>query len=264
MKEILQLQRLFGSGKTTNAIDWDNGFWLTNGLKTVGGALSGGAKMMGKFTNEERSEALKIMLDQSDDSKNSSIREAKKLAWLLLADYANGGKSVLSDIGVTHEHLISYLRDPSSPSVYKAMKYIGTEGFYGVQPIDQNGTVIENLPDTYLKRLKGEVGEGFHRQGLAKVPYDGYQAVLHAGETIMTASTTATMESMIQAFRESQNQNYRLDAAIQEQTAQLVSKIDEVINAIGSRSFGTTNTNTPSERLRESLRTLTSPLAFQG
>ena len=103
-----------------------------------------------------------------------------------------------------------------------------------------------------------------HRQGLAKVPYDGYQAVLHAGETIMTASTTATMESMVQAFRESQNQNYKIDAAIQEQTAQLVSKIDEVINAIGSRSFGTTNTNTPSERLRESLRTLTSPLAFQG
>ena len=103
-----------------------------------------------------------------------------------------------------------------------------------------------------------------HRQGLAKVPYDGYQAVLHAGETIMTASTTATMESMVQAFRESQNQNYRIDAAIQEQTAQLVSKIDEVINAMGTISFGSVNNNSPSERLRNSLRTLTSPLAFQG
>ena len=105
---------------------------------------------------------------------------------------------------------------------------------------------------------------GAYRQGLSKVPYDEYPAILHAGETIMTASTTATMESMIQAFKDGQNQNYRIDTAIQEQTAQLIAKMNEIINNMNSNIGTSTNTNSVQANLRKSLVSMTSTVGFNA
>lgn len=167
-----------------------------------------------------------------------------------ITDFSDEGiKALINKYNITKaQDILNVVRDLESDDIYLNDGRYGGNGWIGYKQVNKEHLAEFNL----------------HRQGLAKVPYDGYQAVLHAGETIMTASTTATMENMVQAFRESQNQNYRLDAAIQEQTSQLVAKIDEVINAIGSAGSSPTNFNSPSEKLRNSLRTLTNPLAFQG
>jgi hypothetical protein len=42
-------------------------------------------------------------------------------------------------------------------------------------------------------------GGGGHRIGLREVPYDGYQAILHKGETILTAAETNNYKKALEA-----------------------------------------------------------------
>lgn len=105
---------------------------------------------------------------------------------------------------------------------------------------------------------------GTFRQGLAEVPYDEYPALLHAGETVLTASTTAAINDMVMEYRNSQNQNYSLDAAIQNQTAQLIQKMDEIIHNMNFANQSNRPVNTVSEKLRNNMYNLTGTLAFQN
>ena len=45
----------------------------------------------------------------------------------------------------------------------------------------------------------GSVPKGEHRIGLREVPYDGYQAVLHKGETVLTAAETNRYKALLNA-----------------------------------------------------------------
>lgn len=237
---------VIGASKTTNAIDWENGNPLGNFFATVGGGIAGGGRSIAelwsddKGDNEGRYKNLKISMDQSDNSLDKDERAAKMLAWLLLADYGNGS-SVLGDIGVTHKDLVKYLQSEQSPSVYTAMSYFGTKGFYSWQPKDHFGNQITELSNTYLEALKKEVGENFHRYGLDEVPYDEYPAMLHEGEAVLTASTANELRNLLDEYRSNSQSIAVLDATIQSQTTTLVGKLDEVISAINTNALPLTS-----------------------
>lgn len=79
--------------------------------------------------------------------------------------------------------------------------------------------------------LKGING---FRQGLAKVPYDDYPAVLHEGEAVLTSSTANELRNLLSEYRANNQAVITLDTTIQNQTVALVSKLDEVVSAINA------------------------------
>lgn len=188
---------------------------------------------------------------------SESEREDYLLAFELLL--ASGGR--LSDLGISKSELKDYVEAENGPSVINAMKLIDSTNLYGQKPQNNEG-IINNLDGGFVdSTLKGW---HYHRQGLAEVPYDNYAAMLHAGETVLTASTTAAINDMVMEYRNSQNQNYSLDAAIQNQTAQLIQKMDEIIHNMNLMSTTQRPINTASEKLRNNMLSMTSSLAFQN
>ena len=88
--------------------------------------------------------------------------------------------------------------------------------------------------------LKGING---FRQGLAKVPYDDYPAILHEGEAVLTSSTANELRNLLTEYRANNQAVVTLDTTIQNQTVELVAKLDEVITAINSSgTIGATST----------------------
>lgn len=88
--------------------------------------------------------------------------------------------------------------------------------------------------------LKGING---FRQGLAKVPYDDYPAILHEGEAVLTSSTANELRNLLTEYRTNNQAVITLDTTIQNQTVELVAKLDEVITAINSSgTIGATST----------------------
>ena len=71
-----------------------------------------------------------------------------------------------------------------------------------------------------------------YRSGLSYVPYDDYPALLHEGEAVITAATANELRNLVDAYRESNNENINFEAAIQNQTTVLVNKLNEVISTI--------------------------------
>lgn len=77
--------------------------------------------------------------------------------------------------------------------------------------------------------------EGF-RYGLDYVPYDNYLANLHEGEAVLTSSTANELRNLLTEYRANNQSAINLDVAIQNQTIELVSKLDEVVTAIRTTS----------------------------
>ena len=231
---------ILGASYTNHgAIDWNNGNGFVNGLKTFGGALGEGGRWIGSlFTGTEGDnngyyKNFRDALNMSDNSMDEEYRKSMVLAWLLLADYGNGS-SRLKDINLSHSDLVSYLQSDESPSVYEAMKHFGEAPLYGWRPKDSGGNRVDDVSSTYINNLKSEVGENFHRQGLDYVPYDDYQATLHEGEAVLTASTASELRNLIDEYRNTAQQSVQFDIIIQNQTTALVNKMDEIIRTIGT------------------------------
>ena len=102
-----------------------------------------------------------------------------------------------------------------------------------------NGKMFEDI-DANKFGLKGVNG---FRQGLAKVPYDDYPAILHEGEAVLTSSTANELRNLLTEYRANNQAVITLDTTIQNQTVELVAKLDEVITAINSSgTIGATST----------------------
>ena len=243
---------VLGASYTTNAVDWENGSGIGNFFKTVGGGIGSGWRSISQLwsdnstDNKKNYDNLMDSINMSDNSMDVTSRAERALAWMLLADYGNG-TSVLSDIGVTHDDFIAYLQSANSPSVYASLKHVGKKGFYAYQPKDSSGNRVEKLSDTYLTSLQEEVGDNFHRYGLAEVPYDNYLASLHEGEAILTASTANELRGLLDEYRNANNQAVSFDAIIQTQTTALVTKLDEVISTIKTNGVSGVITGSPSQ-----------------
>lgn len=241
--------KMLSMSKLDNSIDWENGNPIGNVFGTLGKTLGEGGRWVGSaFTgtegdNEGYFKNFRAALDMSDNSRDEEYRKTMTLAWWLLADYGNGG-SRLSDIGISHSDFINYLKDASSPSVYEAVKHIGESPLYGWRPKDAGGNRVDSLSDAYINNLREEVGEGFHRYGLDKVPYDNYIAHLHEGEAVLTSSTANELRNLLTEYRANNQSAINLDVAIQNQTVELVNKLEEVVVAIRTSTSGGGMTST--------------------
>ena len=94
---------------------------------------------------------------------------------------------------------------------------------------------LEDVPEKTRKIIKEIMKEhniSKYRSGLPYVPYDDYPALLHEGEAVITAATANELRNLVDAYRESNNENINFEAAIQNQTTVLVNKLNEVISTI--------------------------------
>ena len=204
-------------------------------FKGVGMVVRNTGAMFSGNKNEARYKNFLEFLDIAG-IKDKQTREEMNLAWLLLADYGNGS-SQLGSIGMSHSDLIAYLKSEESPGVFNARNHFYESPLYGNKPLDSGGNRIEELSTRYMEKLKEEVGENFHRQGLSEVPYDNYVASLHQGEAVLTASTANELRNLLDEYRNTTHTSANLDAVIQNQTNALCSKLDDVIRAISTSNI---------------------------
>ena len=77
---------------------------------------------------------------------------------------------------------------------------------------------------------------GSHRLGLDYVPYDNYPALLHEGEAVLEQNTANQLRHMISKYEDSEQQSVNFREAIQEQTRELVYRLDSILNILSSAS----------------------------
>lgn len=112
------------------------------------------------------------------------------------------------------------------------------------------------------------LGIPYHRYGLDEVPYDGYKAVLHEGEAVLTASTANEMRSLVDEYRDTNTQIADFDVIIQGQTTAILAKMDDIISAISNKNSYTPTSsslnsiNARDERLKSSMLKMISTRQF--
>lgn len=77
---------------------------------------------------------------------------------------------------------------------------------------------------------------GSHRLGLDYVPYDNYPALLHEGEAVLEQNTANQLRHMISKYEDSEQQSVNFREAIQEQTRELIYRLDSILNILSSAS----------------------------
>lgn len=77
-----------------------------------------------------------------------------------------------------------------------------------------------------------------HRIGLAEVPYDGYQAILHRGETVLTAAETNKIESLSSSAGTRQAMMEAVTAMLPTLRSGMVSALDGMDVVLDSRQVG--------------------------
>lgn len=124
----------------------------------------------------------------------------------------------------------------------ETLKAFGYEGSAGVK------SLIDSAPDSFWQwAAKTSNGvqitkdhilkdtsfiDSFNRYGLDRVPYDNYIASLHEGEAVLTSSTASELRNLLTEYRANNQSAINLDVAIQNQTVELVNKLNEVITTI--------------------------------
>lgn len=99
----------------------------------------------------------------------------------------------------------------------------------GYSSADQFGNSKQQVLDALKK-----VGIDSYRVGTDSIPYDNYPALLHEGEAVLTASTANELRGLVDEYRATKEDNIKLEKAIQDQTAALVSRLDAIYNKIGN------------------------------
>lgn len=109
------------------------------------------------------------------------------------------------------------------------------------------GLTYDLLDDESKNRLKEKWNITSYRQGTDSIPYDGYPALLHQGEAVLTASTANEMRNLVDEYRDGKDTSANFDVIIESQTVAIVEKMDEIIaimnNMSSSLAQPTTNSN---------------------
>lgn len=115
----------------------------------------------------------------------------------IIGSLVDGLKELGKELGPVGKELISILWD-GLKSAWKSVS-------------DWIGEKVEWLADKlfFWRSGKNEMQEfatpdGSHASGLAYVPYDGYKAILHRGETILNANDAQGIKDMLKAFMNNQ------------------------------------------------------------
>lgn len=74
------------------------------------------------------------------------------------------------------------------------------------------------------------------RYGTDSIPYDGFPAILHQGEAVLTASTANEMRGLVDEYRDSKNESSNFDVIIESQTVAIIDKMDEIIAIMNNNS----------------------------
>ena len=201
------------------------GSFANNVINTFSSDISG--------DNKRRYSNLLSALQQKNIS-NDEKKEYTAAFMLLLAS-----KNRLSDIGVTESDLKEYLESDQGPSTINALSKIGKAPLWVYQPHDKSGK-IESIDTGWFKNTLSTWN--YHRQGLDYVPEDGYPAILHEGEAVLTSGTANELRSLIDEYRSTNEQSVNFESIVQQQTASLINKLEEIRQTISSTSVST-NTN---------------------
>lgn len=216
---------------------------------------------MGK-SGAELSAANFANFNDALDSKgvhSKEDREFQLLSWLLLAYAATMDDTNLRAVGASKETLAYYLKGMSKQQFIDTFGSTYLQGDY-YAPQTKDNTSYTNLTDRDINWLAKEFN--LHRHGLNYVPYDDYPALLHEGETVLTASTADELRLLLDEYRATRQQSLSLDTIVQNQTSTLVLEMEKIIKVIQNNSSFTTNTNL--DYVRSSMRTMTSTSGFKG
>ena len=180
---------------------------------------------------------------------NADAAVLLELAYYVASDRANQ----LTNLGYTHEQLEEALKLYGYDNADKLKGFLNTYlpllEEAGYMPKTANGTQLtaKNVVNKEWLNKTYFVGkEEGHRYGLNEVPYDEYPALLHEGEAVLTASTADELRNLLDEYRNNNQSIITIDATLQNQTVQLVNKLDEVINSINNLGSGMNITSTSS------------------
>ena len=198
------------------------------------------------------------------DTKGVHDTEERKwqiLSWLLLAYAATQDESNLKAVGVSKSMLAEYLKGMNKQKFLDTFEGTYIQGDY-YAPQTPEGKAYTKLTDGDMTWLMNEFN--IHRQGLDTVPYDNYPAMLHEGEAVLTATTANELRNLLDEYRQTSQQAVNFDTIIQQQTTDLVYKMDEIISAISGVNVNTANYNESQGKtiLRNSLSKIKSTKSF--
>lgn len=139
---------------------------------------------------------------------------------------------------MTDDNVVALLQNAfNAPTKEEALGYLNAAGY---SPNSSNKAYKEAIakimgktyPDGQIKYDEGS--ETYLRVGTDSIPYDNYPAMLHEGEAVLTASTANELRGLVDEYRATKEDNIKLEKAIQDQTAALVSRLDAIYNKIGN------------------------------
>ena len=180
-----------------NRISGENQAYLDNlseqySREALSAVLLGENTTPGLFSNEQAAE-LKEMRDEflqaSSDYENGSQEAGLKMESLqkeaeTLATMAYESSAAYQKVQDTELDLISAIRDNTA-----ALGEVAAMNDYRIQQEQSKGKglLLLNEKGPAMALAKMFLGEKNHAAGLDWVPYDGYAAVLHQGERVLTA-----------------------------------------------------------------------------
>lgn len=265
------------------AVDITKNFNLTNEIAENLGI----EKKWNLGSNDEINEALDKYSTSKDWKAYNKILLAKYLYKSQDAD--NAVLTLLISANLLNktddDALLGAIQDITGVSVNASTDFINdmiASGIVGTIQGEPGYGIADNVLNTaeYLKadnvKLKASDGTelnldfnedtlkekfNLHREGLNKVPYDNYPALLHENETVLTASTANELRNLTDTYRETSQQSISFDTIIQNQTSALISKMDQIITAISNSNTQqlqpTWNTNATLNNMKH-LRNLSS------
>ena len=140
-----------------------------------------------KTVEKKQSENLDVSQFEALNEAFKSSPELLEKLWQVINDKTEG-----TDVGDREENLPEGWWAEVEPEVpegaaEKVSEEIGTVDVYGVLHIvDANGNEVTISDWTGLGGMNAVIG-GSHANGLWSVPFDGYTAILHKGERVMSA-----------------------------------------------------------------------------
>lgn len=232
----------FGRDKNTNM--WKAGLWDNLGSNLIG-SVSNDFNLNGydendpiSYNNEKWRRAWNDSKGLYDDETMQWVTAAYAMALMDAGNSADIISKVFDDANITAEGIKAFMHSKytteeqakdSDEKYRRARDILVSKNLYPIGPNRQSSDLQWNTDD--LRSW------GMYRQGLDKVPYDNYPALLHENETVLTASTANELRNLTDTYRETSQQSISFDTIIQSQTDTLCAKLDQVISTIQGSTY---------------------------
>lgn len=172
-------------------------------------ALKGIADYMKSFIPNMIQSGKDLFNGLWDGAKNiwDSIQSwtTEKLGWILTAVLEKAGQ-IVSRVKDSLQNLLGALTE-FVPNMVQAGKKLFNGLWDGVKGIwsSMQSWVTEKInwlldKITFWDNSKSAMADGSHASGLPYVPYDGYRAILHRGESVLNAADTSSLLENIKAL----------------------------------------------------------------